>query len=553
MNALLAHLLLCVPLAAGVFERGAPQMMCHRTANRDVPENTLASLEESARLGCNIVELDIARSLDGQLVLLHDGPIDRISSGSGIVEKIVADELFLYDAGAWMNPRFAGLKAPLFADALRTARKAGLRLVLDYKSEGIHPQVAPLLAEEGMAERVRYPGQPGAEPTALWKPGMTRAEVAALQAQGKFVIASFSANPHELNLAMMKEAVAAGVDVVNTDHPRLAAEALGRPIEPQVAALVAQARQGDLTAVSRLSRYRDFNLTPHFLAWLASPNPALSRAAAVALVTARRPNAVASLRQALPHPNAAWALGMFPAPEAVGDLTDALAAARDPHLQFELLLALSRLPGRVDPALIAPHLTSPSPLVAGAAALAAARHAGPRAASMVETAAVHLRAEMARFQQEYPNTPGIRPPQPVIDRSLGYYRGYQKAAAALALVGGQTLEAEAVRPAADMSSMGPLVAAYQLWSQPAAVPALLRALASPDAATRDRAQWTLIKLDDAAGPQIRAAFSQASPALRLLLADVLAWRGDRLALPLLQADGETYRWAITKIGQFPTP
>ena len=159
MKPILAHLLLCAtPLAADVFERGVQQMMCHRTANRDVPENTLASLEESARLGCNIVELDIARSLDGQLVLLHDGPIDRISSGSGIVEQIVADELFLSDAGTWMNPRFAGLKAPLFADALRTARQTGLRLVLDYKSAGIHPQVAPLLTEEGMAARVRFPG-----------------------------------------------------------------------------------------------------------------------------------------------------------------------------------------------------------------------------------------------------------------------------------------------------------------------------------------------------------------------------------------------------------
>jgi glycerophosphoryl diester phosphodiesterase len=75
-----------VPLAsAAISVCGRQMMICHRTANRDSPENTLEAIRESRILGCDAVEMDISRTLDGVLVLLHDGPIDRVSSGSGSI------------------------------------------------------------------------------------------------------------------------------------------------------------------------------------------------------------------------------------------------------------------------------------------------------------------------------------------------------------------------------------------------------------------------------------------------------------------------------------
>ena len=50
---------------AGILQRGKVQLICHRTANRDMPENTLESLALAARMGCNIVEIDIRKTLDG--------------------------------------------------------------------------------------------------------------------------------------------------------------------------------------------------------------------------------------------------------------------------------------------------------------------------------------------------------------------------------------------------------------------------------------------------------------------------------------------------------
>src|SRR5689334_10086752 len=130
----IAMLLLSLQSQAAIFERGRQLMVCHRTANRDAPENTLEAIQESKNLGCDAIEFDISRTLDGVLVLLHDGPIDRVSSGSGEVEKMLYREFALYDSGAWFNSRFAGNRHPRFVEAVRLAKDLGLKIELDIKS-----------------------------------------------------------------------------------------------------------------------------------------------------------------------------------------------------------------------------------------------------------------------------------------------------------------------------------------------------------------------------------------------------------------------------------
>src|ERR1700753_3784411 len=110
---------------------GRVQLLCHRTANKDVPENTLESLQQAALLGCNVVEIDLRRTLDGEIVLNHDGLLDRLTNGYGDVEQTNFAELELLDAGSWMAPRFSGFHMARFDDALRLARSLDIRLILD--------------------------------------------------------------------------------------------------------------------------------------------------------------------------------------------------------------------------------------------------------------------------------------------------------------------------------------------------------------------------------------------------------------------------------------
>jgi glycerophosphoryl diester phosphodiesterase len=204
LSLLLLMLFAVLPAHAGILERGKVQLICHRTANRDMPENTLESLALAGRMGCNIVEIDIRKTLDGQLVLNHDDFLERLTNGMGNVELTSYDELQLLDAGAWMGDRFRGMRIPRFDDALRIAREQGIGLDLDIKTKGIAPILLESLEREGMLQRVIFGGEwqdvkalyPDAnrDPVAWVEPGCIATQVAELQHQGKFVVANFSGN-----------------------------------------------------------------------------------------------------------------------------------------------------------------------------------------------------------------------------------------------------------------------------------------------------------------------------------------------------------------------
>ena len=55
----------------------------HRGASAYAPENTMAAFEKAVEMGADGIELDVQLTKDGELVVIHDETIDRVSDGSG--------------------------------------------------------------------------------------------------------------------------------------------------------------------------------------------------------------------------------------------------------------------------------------------------------------------------------------------------------------------------------------------------------------------------------------------------------------------------------------
>lgn len=58
----------------------------HRGDWRNAPENSIAGIRYAIAMGVDIIETDIQKTSDGQLVLMHDGTIDRTTTGKGRVQ-----------------------------------------------------------------------------------------------------------------------------------------------------------------------------------------------------------------------------------------------------------------------------------------------------------------------------------------------------------------------------------------------------------------------------------------------------------------------------------
>jgi glycerophosphoryl diester phosphodiesterase len=81
-----------------------PIGFAHRGGVREFPENTLYAYREAARLGADVLEMDIYATADGELVVLHDTTVDRTTDGSGAVESLTLAELRALDAAYWFVP-----------------------------------------------------------------------------------------------------------------------------------------------------------------------------------------------------------------------------------------------------------------------------------------------------------------------------------------------------------------------------------------------------------------------------------------------------------------
>src|SRR5438132_3836797 len=90
----------------------------HRGNPDEFPENTLASFRSAIELGVDVIELDVHRSEDGGLPVIHDHLLDRTTNGSGLVRDHTMAELKRFDAGRWKDPRSEGERITSLEDVL---------------------------------------------------------------------------------------------------------------------------------------------------------------------------------------------------------------------------------------------------------------------------------------------------------------------------------------------------------------------------------------------------------------------------------------------------
>lgn len=90
----------------------------HRGDKKNAPENTVVAIQSAVDKGAHQIEIDVQRSSDGHLVIMHDGTVDRTTNGSGAVAEMTLEQIRALDAGAWFSEAFAGTQVPTLEEAL---------------------------------------------------------------------------------------------------------------------------------------------------------------------------------------------------------------------------------------------------------------------------------------------------------------------------------------------------------------------------------------------------------------------------------------------------
>jgi len=118
----------------------------HRGAKFYEPENTLRSFRKALELGVDAVELDVRRTRDGELVVIHDAEVDRTTNGKGLVSELTLEEIKSLDAGK-------GEKIPTLEEVLNFLDKR-VKILMELKEAGIEDAVLKLVREKGLENNV---------------------------------------------------------------------------------------------------------------------------------------------------------------------------------------------------------------------------------------------------------------------------------------------------------------------------------------------------------------------------------------------------------------
>jgi glycerophosphoryl diester phosphodiesterase len=178
-----------------------PAIVAHRGAWRGAPENSLAAIERAIAVGANIVEVDVRKSADGVLFLMHDDTLERMAGIDRDAETFTMAELqeiALREDDGGEHRAATAERIPTLKQALDIIR-GRIFVDLDLKDRGLFSEVAACAREMNAAPYVD-----------LKTRVMTREEIDWVKVQNIegvpfMAMAKFTADAFEETMALLSE------------------------------------------------------------------------------------------------------------------------------------------------------------------------------------------------------------------------------------------------------------------------------------------------------------------------------------------------------------
>lgn len=136
------------------------KVWAHRGASGYAPENTLDAFRKAVEMGADGIELDVQMTKDGELVVIHDETINRVSNGKGWVKDYTYEELKKFNFNK-THLEYTKEEIPTLEQVYLLIKPTNLTINVEIKTgivfyPGIEERVLELTERLGMKERVIY-------------------------------------------------------------------------------------------------------------------------------------------------------------------------------------------------------------------------------------------------------------------------------------------------------------------------------------------------------------------------------------------------------------
>ncbi len=232
------------------------EVVAHRGASGSAPENTMAAIKQAIADGAHWVEIDVQRTADDRVVVVHDRDLMRIGKTPLVVSQTPYAQLARIDVGSWFDPSFSDQRIPTLEAVLEQCRdKIKVNIELKYYTwdplladrvmeivENLHMEkkvvFMSLKPEAGDQVKLKRPHWQVGLLAASALTNLTRANADFLAVHSRMVTPGFIRRVHRKGKTLqvwtindtvgMTNMFGMGVDALITDEPALAISLLAQ-------------------------------------------------------------------------------------------------------------------------------------------------------------------------------------------------------------------------------------------------------------------------------------------------------------------------------------
>ena len=128
-------------------------IVAHRGVSSLAPENTLPAFQLGIDLNVDYIELDVQKSSDDSLMVIHDPTVNGTTNYSGLVSSYSYSQLKQMDAGSWFSNEYLGTEIPTLYESLALAQ-GKTKVCVELKASNIESQAIQLIEDMGMIDDV---------------------------------------------------------------------------------------------------------------------------------------------------------------------------------------------------------------------------------------------------------------------------------------------------------------------------------------------------------------------------------------------------------------
>ena len=136
------------------------KIFAHRGASGYAPENTLEAFALAMEMGADGIELDVQLTKDGEVVVIHDEVIDRVSNGKGLVKDYTLVQLRKFSFDNHMEG-YENISIPTLKEVLELVKASKMEVNIELKTGiywylGLEEKVLEIVKNREMHKRVIY-------------------------------------------------------------------------------------------------------------------------------------------------------------------------------------------------------------------------------------------------------------------------------------------------------------------------------------------------------------------------------------------------------------